>query len=130
MVVVVGGRGGPTAAASSHVKAAPVIATHADGSVSLAIGSWLPSWPGWHSQHHQHTRTHARTPSPAAAAAAVQAVPIIVAEADDPASLARMAAGTDVIISTAGPFAKYGSKVVEAAVEQGSHYCDITGGVR
>jgi len=32
-----------------------------------------------------------------------------------------------VIISTAGPFAKYGSKVVEAALEQGSHYCDITG---
>jgi hypothetical protein len=30
-------------------------------------------------------------------------------------------------VCPAGPFAKYGSKVVEAAVEQGSHYCDITG---
>jgi hypothetical protein len=56
-----------------------------------------------------------------------QAVPIIVADAGDSTSLAAMAARTDVIISTAGPFAKYGDKVVEAAVAQGSHYCDITG---
>jgi short subunit dehydrogenase-like uncharacterized protein len=58
----------------------------------------------------------------------MQTVPIVIADATDSSSLARMAAGTDVIISTAGPFAKYGSSVVAAAVEQGSNYCDITGG--
>lgn len=57
----------------------------------------------------------------------MQSVPIVIADADDADSLSRMAAGTDVIISTAGPFAKYGDKVVAAAVKEGSHYCDITG---
>ncbi|WIA42929.1 hypothetical protein OEZ86_008843 [Tetradesmus obliquus] len=58
---------------------------------------------------------------------ACAAVPFVIADADDEASLARLAADTDVIIATAGPFAKYGSKVVAAAVEAGTHYCDITG---
>jgi saccharopine dehydrogenase-like NADP-dependent oxidoreductase len=54
-------------------------------------------------------------------------VPFVIADADDESSLAKLAADTDVIIATAGPFAKYGSKVVAAAVAQGTHYCDITG---
>eukprot|EP00882_Tetradesmus_deserticola_P012957 GHRQ01013735.1.p1 GENE.GHRQ01013735.1~~GHRQ01013735.1.p1 ORF type:complete len:414 (+),score=232.18 GHRQ01013735.1:272-1513(+) len=58
---------------------------------------------------------------------ACASVPFVIADADDEASLARLAADTDVIIATAGPFAKYGSKVVAAAVQQGTHYCDITG---
>lgn len=65
---------------------------------------------------------------PRALPSSLQSVPIVVADADDPESLSQMAGGTDVIISTAGPFAKYGTKVVEAALQQGSHYCDITGG--
>jgi len=32
-----------------------------------------------------------------------------------------------VVLSVAGPFAKIGSEVVAQAVEQGTHYCDITG---
>ncbi len=32
-----------------------------------------------------------------------------------------------VVLATAGPFAKYGDKVVEQSVEQGTHYFDITG---
>jgi short subunit dehydrogenase-like uncharacterized protein len=59
---------------------------------------------------------------------AAQSVPFVIADADDEGSLAKLAADTDVIIATAGPFAKYGSKVVAAAVQQGTHYCDITGG--
>lgn len=57
----------------------------------------------------------------------VQSVPSVIADADDSSSLNKLASETDVIIATAGPFAKYGSKVVAAAVEQGTHYCDITG---
>lgn len=57
----------------------------------------------------------------------LQSVPSLIADADDSSSLSRLASETDVIIATAGPFAKYGSKVVAAAVEQGTHYCDITG---
>jgi short subunit dehydrogenase-like uncharacterized protein len=54
-------------------------------------------------------------------------VPFIIADANDSGSLKKLAAQTDVIIAVAGPYAKFGSKVVEAAVEQGTNYCDITG---
>jgi hypothetical protein len=57
-----------------------------------------------------------------------QGLQYIVANVSDPATLRAMAAQTQVIISTAGPFAKFGTPVVEAALEEGTHYCDITGG--
>ena len=54
-------------------------------------------------------------------------MPFLIADANDKSSLADLAGKTDVIIATAGPFAKYGTNVVEASLEQGTHYCDITG---
>lgn len=36
-------------------------------------------------------------------------------------------AACQVVLSTAGPFARYGDNVVAQAVEQGTHYADITG---
>jgi short subunit dehydrogenase-like uncharacterized protein len=57
----------------------------------------------------------------------IESVPSLIADADDGNSLSKLASETDVIIATAGPFAKYGSKVVAAAVQHGTHYCDITG---
>lgn len=52
---------------------------------------------------------------------------IVVADAQDSAALRRLARKTRVVLSTAGPFALYGSALVAACVEQGSHYVDITG---
>lgn len=57
----------------------------------------------------------------------INSVPILVGDIQDPASMDAIASQTKVIISTAGPFAKIGSPVVEAAVRNGTHYCDITG---
>ena len=51
----------------------------------------------------------------------------IVADSEDPASVARMAAQTRVLASTAGPFARFGDPVVEACVEAQTDYVDITG---
>ncbi len=52
---------------------------------------------------------------------------IVVADAGDDAALAALAGGTRVVLSTAGPFALYGSALVAACVAQGTHYVDITG---
>ncbi len=52
---------------------------------------------------------------------------LIVADAADEAALTALAAQTKVVLSTAGPFALYGSALVAACVDQGTHYCDITG---
>jgi short subunit dehydrogenase-like uncharacterized protein len=52
---------------------------------------------------------------------------LIVADAADDDALAALAAQTKVVLSTAGPFALYGSALVAACAEHGTHYCDITG---
>jgi len=52
---------------------------------------------------------------------------VIVADAGDAAALDALAAQTRVVLSTAGPFARYGSELVAACVRRGTHYVDITG---
>ncbi len=59
---------------------------------------------------------------PAAAQASV-----VVADAHDPVALADLAAKTRVVLSTAGPYAVFGSALVQACVDARTHYCDITG---
>ena len=52
---------------------------------------------------------------------------ILTGDAEDLGSLQNIASQTKVLISTSGPFAKIGNKVVEACVASGTLYCDITG---
>ncbi|HXB21984.1 MAG TPA: hypothetical protein VNV88_11410, partial [Candidatus Solibacter sp.] len=47
------------------------------------------------------------------------AVDILVADAQDQDALDRIASQTSVLLSTAGPFALYGTKVVDACVRSG-----------
>ena len=52
---------------------------------------------------------------------------VLVADAQDDVALNSLAAQTRVVATTAGPFSLYGTKLVEACVRNGTHYCDITG---
>ena len=52
---------------------------------------------------------------------------VIVVDASDETGLADMAARTNAVISTVGPYAKYGSPLVAACVGAGIAYCDLTG---
>ncbi|KAL7010187.1 hypothetical protein EMMF5_000207 [Cystobasidiomycetes sp. EMM_F5] len=54
-------------------------------------------------------------------------VPIITADADDEAALKKLADQTKAVITTAGPFALYGSKLVKVCSESGVHCVDLTG---
>lgn len=54
-------------------------------------------------------------------------VPVLVADALDAGAVAGIARRTKVICTTAGPYAKYGSEIVAACAEHGTHYCDLTG---
>ena len=58
---------------------------------------------------------------------APQDIPILTADLSDQASLDKVAGQAAVVLSTAGPFARIGEPVVDAAVRMGSHYVDITG---
>jgi len=54
---------------------------------------------------------------------------IVVADSNDPASLANMVGQAKVICSTVGPYARYGTPLVAACSAAGTHYCDLTGEV-
>jgi len=53
--------------------------------------------------------------------------PLVVADASDPASLDAMAARTQVVLTTVGPYQLYGSDVVAACVRAGTAYADLCG---
>lgn len=52
-----------------------------------------------------------------------------IADSNDFASLQKMVSTTKVVISTVGPYAYYGSNLVKACSEAGTHYVDLTGEV-
>lgn len=52
---------------------------------------------------------------------------IVVVDTTDDASLAAMAARTRVVVTTVGPYLRYGGGVVKAAAEAGIGYLDLTG---
>ena len=53
----------------------------------------------------------------------------LIADSNDEISLQKMVKKTKVIISTVGPYAYYGSLLVKACAEAGTHYVDLTGEV-
>lgn len=54
-------------------------------------------------------------------------LPLIVADAADETALRGLCDATDVVISTVGPYALYGSLLVQLCAESGTDYCDLTG---
>ncbi|MFT5193495.1 MAG: short subunit dehydrogenase-like uncharacterized protein [Candidatus Promineifilaceae bacterium] len=56
-------------------------------------------------------------------------VALITADSNDEASLDAMTVRTKVILTTVGPYGKYGSKLVAACVKNQTHYCDLAGEV-
>jgi short subunit dehydrogenase-like uncharacterized protein len=57
-------------------------------------------------------------------------LPLIVSDSFDSEAMQRLAGQTKVVLSTVGPYAKYGSLLVEACVANGTHYCDLAGEVQ
>lgn len=50
-----------------------------------------------------------------------------VADIADPASVAALVTSGDVLVSTVGPFGRWGEPAVRAAIDAGAHYLDSTG---
>jgi len=54
-------------------------------------------------------------------------LPLVIADADDPASLRALAERTEVVLTTVGPYQLYGSALVAACVAAGTAYADLCG---
>ena len=62
--------------------------------------------------------------------AAASGLELIVADSFDKDALQDLAARTRVVLTTVGPYALYGSNLVAACVDAGTHYCDLAGEVQ
>src|SRR5579863_596553 len=58
---------------------------------------------------------------------APDSLPLVIADAADPASLAAMAHAAKAIITTVGPYQLYGDGLVAACADAGTDYVDLTG---
>ena len=58
---------------------------------------------------------------------ALDEVPLLHADVDDPASLREVAASARVVATTVGPYISYGEPLVAACAEAGTDYVDLTG---
>ncbi len=56
-------------------------------------------------------------------------VPVAVSDALDPGSMLELARRTRAVLTTVGPYARFGDALVDACVEAGTHCCDLTGEV-
>ena len=56
-------------------------------------------------------------------------VPVVVGDATDAESLRAIAEDARVVCTTVGPYTRLGTPLVEACVETGTDYCDLTGEV-
>ena len=55
--------------------------------------------------------------------------PVLVADAADDVALDELAKRTSVVVTTVGPYLKYGIPMVRACASNGTHYADLTGEV-
>src|SRR6266496_4391016 len=55
--------------------------------------------------------------------------PVLVADAADTEALKRLATSTRVVLTTVGPYAKYGRALAHACAAAGTDYVDLTGEV-
>jgi short subunit dehydrogenase-like uncharacterized protein len=56
-----------------------------------------------------------------------QAWPVLTADASQPSTLNAMAARTQVVVTTVGPYIRYGLPLVAACAAAGTDYADLTG---
>jgi short subunit dehydrogenase-like uncharacterized protein len=87
-------------------------ATHASAGLRWAIAG-----------PRRHTLEAARE----AAGARLRDTDLIVAPSQDQSAVDAAVARSRIVLNTAGPFALYGTPVVDACVRFGTHYVDITG---
>src|SRR3954449_295873 len=62
-----------------------------------------------------------------ALAAGLGGLETLVADVSEPASVRALVERGDVLVTTVGPFQRFGRAAIDAAVDAGAHYLDSTG---
>ncbi len=56
-----------------------------------------------------------------------ESLPLLIADAGERQQLDTLCESTRVVVSTVGPYAIYGEPLIQAWIESGTDYCDLTG---
>jgi short subunit dehydrogenase-like uncharacterized protein len=56
-----------------------------------------------------------------------EALPLVAADASDPGALADLARQSHLIVTTVGPYQRYGEALAHACAQAGTDYCDLCG---
>ncbi len=106
-----------------------VVVYGATGFTGELVAEYLAAVPGvrWAIAGRSVAKLEAVRGRLAAKHAALASLQLIEASAEDEDSLLTMAARTQVVITTVGPYAKHGEPLVRACVEAGTDYVDLTG---
>eukprot|EP00854_Cymbomonas_tetramitiformis_P025992 gene25992-31821_t len=56
-----------------------------------------------------------------------QGLDVLIGDGGDEETLDLITRRTKAVITTAGPYSKYGNALVDSCVRNGTHYCDLTG---
>ena len=87
----------------------------------------LPEGGSWAVAGRNRTKLDALVARLAAEMPDVPAPGVVVADTEDPESLADMAGAARVVLTTVGPYLEYGEPLVAACAEAGTDYVDLTG---
>ncbi len=87
----------------------------------------LPEGGSWAIAGRNRTKLDALVTRLAAEVPGVPAPGVVLADTEDPASLAEMARSARVVLTTVGPYLEYGEPLVAACAEAGTDYVDLTG---
>lgn len=102
---------------TGQLTANHLVRHHLEGGLKLALA-------GRDEKKLQRVRADVTKTNPLAAS-----LPILVCDAHDEAALMKVASRTKVVLTTVGPYAKHGEKLVGACAKNGTHYADLTGEV-
>ena len=87
----------------------------------------MPEGGAWAVAGRNRTKLDACVARLASAMPDVPAPAVVIADTEDPASLAELAESARVVITTVGPYLEYGEPLVAACAEAGTDYVDLTG---
>jgi short subunit dehydrogenase-like uncharacterized protein len=112
---------------SDHVRDHDIVVYGASGFVGVLVAKYLA----------EHAPTGTRVALAGRSETKVTEVkqrlgvdwPVLVADASDAPALERLVASTRVVITTVGPYAKFGKTIVGACAAAGTDYVDLTGEV-
>uniref|UniRef100_K3XAR7 Saccharopine dehydrogenase NADP binding domain-containing protein n=1 Tax=Globisporangium ultimum (strain ATCC 200006 / CBS 805.95 / DAOM BR144) TaxID=431595 RepID=K3XAR7_GLOUD len=121
-VIVFGATGFTGALVARYLLQEPETALGATGGLKWALAARSASKLA-------SVKDELKTKVPSVAPEAIDAIPTVIANSGDEASLVAMVRQTKVVLSIVGPYKLYGSLLVKACAENGVHYCDLTGEV-